>query len=396
MINKGIVIGIDGLTATGKSTVAKKLIKKHNNIIHLEMSQLFKKVGEWYVLLKNQNYSKNDINYFIKRYIKFSYQVINKEVIFSINLPKPILTMSNFYIKNEIYNLSQEDEIRKYLYKSIRKCINELKENNAVILTGRRLNQVYSELDYHFCLKASQETIAARLIERENISNDEAKLRKIEEKIYQISSDVITVDTERMSRQRVVQLIENILNSSKKRSKIIKVHFIGAPSTGKSTICRYCANKYKEPYTTEYVRDYMIETGMNNKDLAVQGFDFWSKILKRQLILEKKKEKLAKRFLFADSGPLTIGIGKGWMDNPEMLDLIDKQLKEAEIIFLCDNNFGFVNDGMRPGSFTHSDDVEKKTISFLNEKKIPYIVITGTIEERFKTIQQVLKKYEVY
>lgn len=139
----------------------------------------------------------------------------------------------------------------------------------------------------------------------------------------------------------------------------------------------------------------MMEVGMNNDDLAAQGFDFWKMILKKQLSIEKKQEKVAHRFLFADSGPLTIGIGKGYMEKPEMIKLIDKQIEEADVIFFCDNEFGFVDDGMRPGNFEHSNDVEIKTKKYLNEHNIPYITLSGTVLERFKSVQQVLKKYEV-
>lgn len=394
-INKGIVIGIDGLTATGKSTVATKIIKKYKNVVHLEMSQLYKQIGEWYILLRNQKFTKSEIEYFIREYIKPTYKVVKQEVIFELNFPKPQLTMSTFYIKNEIYKLSKDDEIRKTLYKIIRKVIDELKETNGVIITGRRLKMLYPKMDYHFCLKASEDVRINRLMDRDNVSEEEAKIRKVEEKIYDIGTDVITVNSERLSPKEIMKMIENILISSNNKSKIIKVHFIGAPSTGKSTICKYCADKYNEVYTTEFVRDYMMEVGMNNDDLAAQGFDFWKMILKKQLSIEKKQEKVAHRFLFADSGPLTIGIGKGYMEKPEMIKLIDKQIEEADVIFFCDNEFGFVDDGMRPGNFEHSNDVEIKTKKYLNEHNIPYITLSGTVLERFKSVQQVLKKYEV-
>ena len=256
------------------------------------------------------------------------------------------------------------------------------------------LSEVYPDLDYHFCLKADEDTRVARIMERDGVSEADARARRIEEKIYTFDSNVISVNSERLSPKEILKLIENVIITSDKRDKIIKVHFLGTTSTGKSTMCRYCAEKYKEPYSTEYIRDYMEEHGMGAADLNDMSYELWYRIAKTQLSLEKKREKLSNRFFFADSGAIAIGLDWHFMDKPEMSELVDKQLQEAEVIFVCDNNLEFEDDGMRPGSPVRSKRLQVNMLKLLNEKNIPYIMLSGSIEERFKTVQQVLKKFE--
>ena len=394
MINKGLVIGLDGLTAAGKSTVANKIIKKYKNVLHIEMSELYKDVGSWFILLKSQNFSNKEIVDFIKNYVRPEYKIVKQRVEFNLNLPVPNLTMSSFYIKNELYKIIQIDEIQNKLYTVLRDIIDELKADNAIILTGRMLSEVYPNLDYHFCLKADEDVRIARIMERDGVSEADARARRIEEKIYKFDSNVISVNSERLSPKDILQLIENVIITSTKRDKIIKVHFLGTTSTGKSTMCRYCAEKYKEPYSTEYIRDYMEEHGMGAEDLNDMSYELWYRIAKTQLALEKKREQLSNKFFFADSGAIAIGLDWHFMDKPDMAKLVDKQLNEAEVIFVCDNNLEFEDDGMRPGSPARSKRLQVNMLKLLDEKKIPYIMLSGTIEERFKTVQQILNTFE--
>lgn len=393
MIEKGLVIALDGLTASGKSSVAEKLKRKYKDIVHVEMSELYKEVGKWWILLKEQGFSKSDILDFVSKYIKFTYKIEKQEVKYISNLPTPVLTMSSFYIKNQLYKIIQNDEVQKKLYKVLRKIINELKENYTVVLTGRMLSEVYPDLDYHFCLKADEETRIARIMERDGVSEEEARTRRIEEKIYHFDSNVISINSERLSTKEMIRLIENVIVTKNRTDKIIKVHFLGTTSTGKSTMCRYCAQKYHEPYSTEYIRDYMEEHGMGAEDLNDMSYELWYKIAKTQLQKEKRAEKLSNKFFFADSGAIAIGLDWHFMDRPEMAELVDKQLNEAEVIFVCDNNIEFEDDGMRPGSPARSKKLQVNMIKLLNEKNVPYIMLSGSIEERFKTVQQVLNKF---
>ena len=391
MIEKGMVIGIDGLSATGKSTAAYKIIKKYSNVIHLEMSDLYKLLGEWYFLLQKQKFTNQEILDFIDKYIKVEYKVVKQEVVFNLNLPRPVHTESAFFIKNQTKKIMQNQDVRNKTYKVIKRIIDELKKDNAIILTGRELYKVYPKLDYHFCLKLDDEERIKRLMNREGITEQETKSRNLEKKIYDFSDDVITINSERMSPKEILKLIENVITTCNKNDKIIKVHFMGTTSSGKTTMCRYCAEKYNEPYSVELIRKYVEEKGITASELSTITYETFYELAEQQLLSEKKREKLSKKYFFADSGAIAMALDCNFMDRPDMIELVDRQLKEAEVIFLCDNNIDFVDDGIRRGA-NSSQILHDKMLNYLNQKNIPYIILSGSIEERFKTIQQVLKK----
>ena len=219
MIEKGLVIALDGLTASGKSSVAEKLKRKYKDIVHVEMSELYKEVGKWWILLKDQGFSKSDILDFVSKYIKFTYKIEKQEVKYISNLPTPVLTMSSFYIKNQLYKIIQNDEVQKKLYKVLRKIINELKENYTIVLTGRMLSEVYPNLDYHFCLKSNEEIRIARIMERDGVTLEEAQYRRIE---LHIINEITIKDVAKLENVQKRQIEKSLRLGLKKIKKFFE------------------------------------------------------------------------------------------------------------------------------------------------------------------------------
>lgn len=392
MINNGLVIGIDGLSGAGKSTLAKILKNKHKNIIHVEMSNLYVLYAQWYAFLKEQNYTRQEILDFFDTYLKVNYRIVRREVIFSVNFGLPVINDSIFNIKNLLKELLTKDEFKKLVYKQIRKVIKEISIDYAVVLTGRELQKVYPNMDYFFMLTLDEEIRIMRLMKRENISEEEAKIRNVERKIYNFSKDTILVNSGRLSPRKISNLVENVVLTSKKKDRIIKVNFLGTTSSGKTTICQYAAKMYKEPYSTEFLRDYGEKHHLTVEDAVNIPLETWCDVLDEQLAFEKNSEKLAKKYFFADSGAITAALDWNLIEYPRMKELVNQQLTDAEVIFVCDNNIDFVQDELR-GDSKKSQKLNDKIIEYLTSNNVPYIILTGTVEERFKTIQQILSKF---
>ncbi|MBE6138464.1 MAG: hypothetical protein E7173_01810 [Firmicutes bacterium] len=104
--------------------------------------------------------------------------------------------------------------------------------------------------------------------------------------------------------------------------------------------------------------------------------------------------KIAKRYTFADSGAITYAIFFKHLDSPEMAELVDKQLEEAEVIFVCDNEFEFVIDGIRESDPEVYKNLQKDLIAFFKRRNIPFVMLSGSIEKSFRTVEEILKKYE--
>ena len=76
---------------------------------------------------------------------------------------------------------------------------------------------------------------------------------------------------------------------------------------------------------------------------------------------------------------------------PKIENLVNDQLYSANLIFICDNDIPYIEDGLRP-SKSKTIKTQQKIIDYLNKKQLPYIILSGDVNERIKTIEQIIKK----
>lgn len=161
---KNIVIGIEGLVGSGKTSICRELLKIIPNSIILHGGNLYRGIV---VALMNSK-TNIDINN-LKNNIK---NIDIKKLMDSLNV--------NLKIENNesvIYvdgNKIEEDELQAqdtslavsiaggsadnfHLYIFGRNLINEYKKRFNVIVSGRDLMKIYPDLDYHFFIEASLE-----------------------------------------------------------------------------------------------------------------------------------------------------------------------------------------------------------------------------------------------
>lgn len=67
-----------------------------------------------------------------------------------------------------------------------------------------------------------------------------------------------------------------------------------------------------------------------------------------------------------------------------------QRAKELELVVYLPIEFPVVDDGIRSSDKVFQQDIDRKIVQFLNNYKIPYIVITGTVEERIEKIKEVI------
>lgn len=159
-----IIIGIEGLVGSGKTSICRELLKNIPNSIILHGGNLYRGI-----VVALMNYKSNiDINN-LKNNIK---NIDIKKLMDSLNV--------NLKIENNesvIYvdgNKIEEDELQAqdtslavsiaggsadnfHLYIFGRNLINEYKKQFNVIVSGRDLMKIYPDLDYHFFIEASLE-----------------------------------------------------------------------------------------------------------------------------------------------------------------------------------------------------------------------------------------------
>lgn len=205
---ENVVIGIEGLVGSGKTSICRQLIKEIPNTVLLNGSNLYRAIV--YAMMKNgkklEDVKKQGKGLDIKEMMdlfKIQIRIEDSETI--------------IYIDNEIVSekelQSKESSIavstvggkanNENLFIFARNFIDELKSKNNVIISGRSIMQIYPDTDYHFFITADlEERIRRKCIQygnnesREEIKNNIINRDKLQENagFYKLSKNTIEID----------------------------------------------------------------------------------------------------------------------------------------------------------------------------------------------------------
>ncbi|WOR16101.1 nicotinamide riboside transporter PnuC [Hyphomonas sp. FCG-A18] len=167
-------------------------------------------------------------------------------------------------------------------------------------------------------------------------------------------------------------------------ARVIKtVCFVGAESTGKSTLSIRLAEDLSTVSVEEYGRTLWVER--NGK----LDFEDYLHIAKTHIAMEEQAKEEATAFVFVDTTPLTT-----LFYSEEHVGRIDPQLKALsnrtyDFTFLCHPDFPMVQDGWR-GEESFRQAQHEWYIRELKARGVPYISLTGTLEEKVAKVKAVL------
>ena len=176
-----------------------------------------------------------------------------------------------------------------------------------------------------------------------------------------------------------------------KDSKIIKVCFYGPESTGKSTMARRMAKHYHTVFVPEVSREMVTSNQFTEEEIVRIGE------AQTQRVLEQAK--IANLILFCDSDLITTQIyAEIYLKKvPKALIDLEKKIKYDQYL-LFDIDIPWVADGLRDMGERRSEMMECFR-SKLESRKIPYTLISGSLEQRERVIISVvdnlLKKFGV-
>lgn len=385
---KNIVIGLDGLSASGKTTLANKLIK-NNSLIFIELSDLYKLIVPYWLILKDK---KNNILKFLDN-IEINYSINSNKVNFAINDNELKSVIKNLnYSRYDIYEMVQIESIKIKIYNYLSNTITKLKDNYSVIISGREISIIYPNLDYYFMLKADFSDRINRMAKRDRISKESAINHiKIQNNITYIDHNVILLNSSRLNEKDIELMVNNVIKMQELNIKKKKVIFLGAASTGKSTICKKCCEIFNETYYEEYLRIFMENNKLSFSDLKNLDYTNFYKIIEDVLNFEKKIIDNSKKVSFIDSGILHYALDFGIAKDCNVKEMIYKELEQA-IIFVCDNDINYEKDNLRPNN-QELNLIESQNIiiEYLKEKDIPFFILNGTVEERLNSVKSILK-----
>lgn len=175
---------------------------------------------------------------------------------------------------------------------------------------------------------------------------------------------------------------------------VTKVVFLGAPSTGKTTLTEALAQKYNTIVMPEYGREYWHTHQINRRLEPEQLVEIARVHLERedQLVPE------ANRYLIVDTNAITTYMFAKYYHGfvlPELEQMALLASSRYDLVFLCKNDIPYDNTWDRSGD-VQRQIFQKQIQADLAERRIPYFEIGGTLEERMKQVDQILAKFTKY
>lgn len=224
-----IVIGIEGLVGSGKTSICRELLKLIPNSIILHGGNLYR--GIIYALMNNSknielsNLKSNIQNIDIKSLmdkLKVELKIEDRESIIYVNGVKIDEDNLQSQEASMAVSIAGGTADNSHLYIFGKNLINTYKEKFNVIVSGRDLMNIYPNLDYHFFITASlEERIKRKMIQYGN----NAKYEEIKQNIiarddlqekagyYKIYNNTIEIDvTDCKSAKESAKKILNKIN----------------------------------------------------------------------------------------------------------------------------------------------------------------------------------------
>lgn len=165
-----------------------------------------------------------------------------------------------------------------------------------------------------------------------------------------------------------------------------KVAFLGAESTGKSTLAQALADATGEPYVEEVGRTLWVAAG-GSLPLAE-----YETICREHVALEDAAALRARRFVFVDTNAITTQQYAFFFFGvcPPAVQAYAARCRERYArTFVCAPDFAFHQDGTRvhPQVQAYMDGAVRNDLTI---RGIPYTVVGGTVEARVAAVQAAL------
>lgn len=207
---KNLVIGLEGLVGSGKTSICRELLNYIPNSMILHGGNLYR--GIIYALMNSaknidiSNLKDNIQNIDIKDLmdkLKVKLKIENRESVIYVNGQR--IEEEDLQSKDAsmAVSIAGGNADNTNLYDFGRKLIDDFKESFNVIVSGRDLMKIYPKLDYHFFIEASlEERIKRKTLQYENklgyeeIKQNIKKRDELQEKAgyYKIYDNTIKID----------------------------------------------------------------------------------------------------------------------------------------------------------------------------------------------------------
>ncbi|MNI15229.1 Trifunctional NAD biosynthesis/regulator protein NadR [compost metagenome] len=172
------------------------------------------------------------------------------------------------------------------------------------------------------------------------------------------------------------------------KDMITKVVFLGAPSTGKTTLTAKLAEVYQTVWMPEYGREYWAEHQSERRLTLEQLVEIAEGHLEReeQLICE------ARKYLFVDTNAITTYMFSMYYHcaaAPRLTELAEACADRYEIVFVCEDDIPYDDTWDRSGD-VQRQAFQQQIVEDLTLRGIPFTRLTGGLKDRVEQVKAVL------
>lgn len=221
-MKENIVIGIEGLVGTGKTSICRELLKHIPNSIVLHAGNIYRAIA--YQISKEQipfeTLKSIDLKELFKKF-EIEIKIENREtVVFAHGekiIEEKLQSLENSLAVSKIAGMANN----KNAYKILENYINNYKQKYNVIFSGRDTKNIYPELDYHIFITADIDkrvkwkSTQYNTETQEKIKENILKRDELQEKsgYYQTYEDSIIIDVSNSNsiEESTKQVLNHIL-----------------------------------------------------------------------------------------------------------------------------------------------------------------------------------------
>jgi len=177
-----------------------------------------------------------------------------------------------------------------------------------------------------------------------------------------------------------------------------KLAVVGGSSTGKTTLIKLLEKKLKDNHDVVFVHESARQFFSLNPDKINFTLDVQDKIL--DLVLKNEREAMEKnpKLIVTDTSALEVMFYTKVQGNALGEDYLYKRLKKyiptyTKFLILNPEDVRFENDEIRTESKETRDKIHTLMIDFYHKEHLPFEMISGTIPERAKRINDIIYSY---
>ncbi len=176
------------------------------------------------------------------------------------------------------------------------------------------------------------------------------------------------------------------------RDLITRVVFLGAPSTGKTTLARELAAQYNTVWMPEYGREYWEQHQSERRLTLEQLVEIAAGHHQREETLFQE----ANERIFIDTDATTTYMFSLYYHgaaHPQLARLADDTLSRYDLFFLCETDIPYDDTWDRSGE-ANRQVFQQQIKADLLRRRIPFITLEGDLSTRMRRVADILQGFD--